>query len=306
MKAKKVFKIGCLTLVIAFTALMILGSIANVILAPEKAKVEEQSKLQSAISRLNSETPYQVGICTWFTGASFTSKDTITYNMELRGNQELENLYANHQKELRDMTLLGFTMMEEQRNNGTFIGNLLKENGMTLVYRIAMPSGKTMSFPFTGEEILNATTNKKLSSPEALLKFMNAQMNMFLPIVWDEDGNQIGMGNSEPYSAKEYQILKRIILNGRDVVYNISIPEKSYTVSDLQKISNNDEAKESLFAELCKDPTFKGSLKYYAMAKCNMVLHYIGAKTSKTVDFRFPYTLIRQHSYIPQELLDEN
>lgn len=305
MKVRKVFKIGCLTLVIAFAALMILGSIANVIFAPEKAKIEERSKLQSTISRLNSEAPYQVGICTWFTGVSLTSQDTITYNMELRGDQKLESLYANHKKELRDMTLLGFTMMDEQRNNGTFIGKLLKDNNMILLYRISMPSGKNMSFPFTGDEILNATANKKLSSQEALLKFMNKQLNMFLPIAWDEDGNQIGTGSSKQYSVKEFQILKSITLKGMDIIYNISIPEKSFTISDLHKASNNDEAKKSLFVELCKDSTFKGALKYYAMAKCNMVLHYIGAKSSKTVDFCFPYTLIRQHSYIPQELLDE-
>lgn len=305
MKAKKVFKIGCLTLVIAFAALMVLGSIANVILAPEKAKVEEQSKLQSAVSQLNSEAPYQVGICTWFTGVTLTGQDTITYNMELRGNQELEALYINHQKELRDLTLLDFVMMDEQRNNGSFMGQLLKEKDIVLEYRIHLPSGKTMSCAYTGEDIQNATTNKNMSSAEALLKFMTAQMNLFLPVVWDEDGNQISTGKSKSYSTKDYQILKSITLDGRDVIYNISIPEKSYTISDLQVSSSNEEATESLFKEMCKDPTFKGALKYYAMAKCNMVLRYIGAKTSEMVDFRFPYTLIRQNSYIPQELLDK-
>ena len=304
MKVKKVFQISCLTLVVAFATLIILGSIANVIFAPEKSRAEGLSKLHTVLTELNNNAPYQVGICTWFTGASLTSQDTITYNMELRGSRKLEKLYTNSEKELRDMTLLGFTMMNAQQNIGSFMGKLLKDNGMVLVYRILMPSGNTMSFAYTGDEILNAATNKKLSSPEALLKFMTAQMNLFMPIVWDEDGNQVDTGNSKQYSTQKFQILKSITLKGRDVIYNISIPEKSFTVSDLQKVGNNHGAIESIFEELCKDSTFKGSLKYYAMAKCNMVLHYIGARSSKTVDLHFPYTLIRQKTYIPQELLE--
>lgn len=114
MKAKKIFKVGCLTFVIAFIAVIVLGTIANRITAPVKKKIEVQNEIRTVIDRLNQEAPYQVGVATWFTGATYFINDTLMYNIELRGNKQMEALYVNNQKTFRDLTLLAFRMGNEQ------------------------------------------------------------------------------------------------------------------------------------------------------------------------------------------------
>lgn len=187
------------------------------------------------------------------------------------------------------------------------MGDFLKTNNIILQYKLLLPSKKTISFYFTGDEINNALSQKGLTSEAALMSYMNIQMKLFnltLPIVWDEDGNVISQGESGKYSPKKYQILRSVVLDGKDIIYTISIPEITYNVSDLKAASSDSQLVSNLFIELSKDETFKGMLKYYALAKCGMVLRYKGVKSSETVDIYFPYELIRQHTYIPEDLLD--
>ena len=49
----------------------------------------------------------------------------------------------------------------------------------------------------------------------------------------------------------------------------------------------------------------KEDLTIFALAKCNLILRYYGVKSKKTAEIKIPYLLIRHHTYIPPELLEE-
>lgn len=308
MIIKKILKIGCLSLVILFIVVIILGTIGNILTASKREKLKVQNEIQTMIETLNQEAPYQVGVAMWFTGAThFFMSDTLTYNYELRGNKQMEVLYVDNEETIRNLTLLGFRMANEQWGSISIVSDFLRKNKMVLEDNILLPSGKTISFYFTGEEIDSVLSRKDLTSEKALMSYMNIQMailNEALPIVWDEGGNVISSGGKENYSPKKYQILRSVVLEGKDVIYNISIPEITYNVSDIKTASSDSLIVSNLFVDLSKDETFKGILKYYAMVKCNMILRYKGAKSAETVDICFPYELLRQNTYIPEDLLD--
>ena len=147
-----------------------------------------------------------------------------------------------------------------------------------------------------------------LVGEKALMLYIKTLINiesLSLPIVTTESGEPINVTLNTTPDSLEYLILKNIKLQEKSVIFNYSTPEISYPVSFSQKGCKNEEDIIHILGKLCKDPYFKGFINYFAMAKCNMILRYKGARSLQSMDIYFPYQLLREYSYIPKVLLDK-
>lgn len=230
----------------------------------------------------------------------------MVYEYELRCNELTERYYLSHEQDLRDLSLLSFKMVDEQRDLGTRTADVLLNNQVILKYKTILPSGKIVSYVYTGEDIAKITKGSSLTSEKALLSYVKTIIgaaSASLPIVTTEDGEPVVDQVPDPL---KYIILKDIQLQGKDVVFSFSTPEINFSVSDAKKGSNDEAEVKAILDELIKDQYFKEHINFFAMAKCNLIFRYKGARTSQSLEIRFPYAMLRESSYIPKYLLDEN
>ena len=308
MKKKRIYNIGISCLFVIFCLLFISANIGNILKAPKSKQVPQTSRITEIINRINSEAPYQVGAKRWLTGVELKA-DTLIYKYELQCNEETEMFYFKHKKELRGLTLLSFKMMDGQTSEyGSRIATILKDNHLVLKYSTTMPSLKNISYVYTADEISNFIKNSDDISEKALMAYLKMIIHiesLSLPLVTTESGEPINAATNIKPNPLKYLILKEIKLQGKNVVFYYSTPEINYPVSVSKKGCMGIEDIKYILEKLCEDPYFKGLINYFAMAKCNMILRYKGAKSLQSMDLVFPYQLLREHSYIPKDLLDK-
>ncbi len=307
MVKNKSYQVIYTCLFVIFCLAMVSANIGNMLKEPTIRQNRAQASVSAIVVRLNQEAPYQVGTERWFLGAELNG-DTLIYKYELRCNDETEKYYFNHEKELRNFSLMSFKMMNAQRDVGTRMVNALKNYHLILKYLTAMPSGKNISYVYTPKDIDQIANNPSFTSEEALMSYVKTMISVAsqsLPIVTTESGQPIVVSSYQKPDSLKYIILKSIRLNGKDVVFLYSTPEIKYTVPIAKKGSDDEEDVKAILNELCKDPYFKGQINYFALAKCNLILRYKGARSLQSMDIRFPYTLLRDYSFIPEEQLDK-
>ena len=307
MSKKRLYHIGGYCLFGLFGLFIIISNIGNILKEQKSKKFRNTSEITNVINRINSEVPYQVEAERWFTGAELV-EDTLTCKYELRCNKETEEFYFQHKKDMRKLSLLSFKMMDGQNNKyGSKIATILKSNHLVLKYSTKMPSLRRITYIYSAEEI-EKTTMDSLIDKKAIMLYLNMIIHiksLSLPIITTENGEPIKVAINDKTTPLKYLILNKIKLQGKNVIFYYCTPEINYPISVAQKGCKNEADIRYILNELCKDPYFKGLINYFAMAKCNMILRYKGAKSLQSMDINFPYRLLREHSYIPKDLLDQ-
>ena len=301
---KKIFKIIGISLLIGFIGLIILGTIANIILIPNKKKFKTDQEMFAMANRLKNECPVQVGTYMHLTNVSFFN-DTIRYDYLFDYNENIVNYFHENTDVIKNLTTLLFVTNEHFGFNSKW-ANLLKENDYIWQQYITIKNQDNISVTYNGEELNSAL--KELTSKEALQSYLDATLflwNESTPIIFTEDGDMVNDLAITKNTAKKYQLLNKIHLKGKDVIFDFTVPEIGITISDLKKGCENPDAPEILLKELCIDEEFKGVLKIFAFAKCNIILRYYGVKSKETAEIKIPFSHIRQNTYIPPELLEE-
>ena len=311
---KKIFKIVGISLLFGILGLMILGTIANIILAPnqEKAPSQEKKKVEQeiliAINRLNNECPIQIGEYLFLTKTSF-EYDTIRYDYEVKYNDNVKKYYSENPDIVKNLTKLRIIINNHKEWNYRW-SELLNKYNYVWMFNYKTSDNNSFSFTLNGKEFNNLL--KELTTEEALQSYLNATlflMNENAPIVTDINGNLIEASNKNLKEMmaleKKYQVFESAFLEGNDVVFYHRIPEIEYTISDIKNSSTNPEVIDVLLTDMCSNPTIKEDLTIFALAKCNLILRYYGVKSKKTAEIKIPYLLIRHHTYIPPELLEE-
>lgn len=300
---KKILKIIGISLLIGFIGLIILGTIANIILIPDRKKSKTDQEMYAMANRLKKECPVQVGAYMYLTNVSFFN-DTIRYDYLFDYNENIVNYFHENTDVIKNLTTLLFVTNEHFGFNSKW-ANLLKENDYIWQQYITIKNQDNISITYNGEELNSAL--KELTSKEALQSYLDATLflwNEFTPIIFTEDGDMINDIEITQNTEKEYQLLNKIHLREKDIIFDFTVPEIEITISDLKKNCESPDAPEILLKELCIDEEFKGGLKIFALAKCNLVLRYYGVKSKQSIDITIPYSMIRQHTYIPSELLE--
>lgn len=304
---KKILKIIGISLLIGFIGLMILGTIANIILIPDRKKAKTDQEMYAIANRLKNECPVQVGAYMYLTNVSF-SNDTIRYDYEIKYNDEVEKLYSENPIIVEKLTKLKIIINQQKGWNSAW-ANLIKENNYVWELHMKYSDNRSSTISFNGNDLSDLL--KELTSKEALQSYLNTTlflMNKNTPIVTDEEGNLIDVEvkNLKKIKSleKKYQVFENAFIEGNNIVFLYSIPELQYTISDIKGSCENPETIELLFKNMSSDPTTKEELTIFALAKCNLVLRYYGVKSKQSIDITIPYSMIRQHTYIPSELLE--
>lgn len=304
---KKILKIIGISLLIGFIGLIILGTIANIILIPDRKKSKTDQEMYAMANRLKKECPVQVGAYMYLTNVSFFN-DTIRYNYEIRYNDEVEKFYSENTIIVEKLTKLKIIINQQKGWNSAW-ANLIKENNYVWELHMKYSDNRSSTISFNGNDLSDLL--KELTSKEALESYLNTTlflMNKNTPIVTDEEGNLIDVKikNLKKIKSleKKYQVFENAFIEGNNIVFLYSIPELQYTISDITGSCENPETIELLFKNMCSDPTTKEELTIFALAKCNLVLRYYGVKSKQSIDITIPYSMIRQHTYIPSELLE--
>lgn len=308
MNKKRIYDIGGSILFLFFCSFFVFANVGDILKVTKDKYVKHLSKITDIINRINNETPYQVGANRWFIGVELI-KDTLVYKYELRCNKKTENFYFKYEKDMRHFSLLSFKMMNEQNEkHASRMSTILKSNHLVLKYSTKMPSSKNISYVYTADEIAKFMNDSSLVGENALMSYIKTLIDiesLSLPIVTTESGKPINVKPNTKPNSLEYLILKDIKLQRKSVVFYYSTPEINYPISISQKGCKDEEDIRHIIGELCKDPYFKGFVNYFAMAKCNMILRYKGARSLQSMDINFPYQLLREYSYIPKDLLDK-
>lgn len=304
---KKILKIIGISLLIGFIGLIILGTIANIILIPDRKKSKTNQEMYAMANRLKKECPVQVGAYMYLTNVSFFN-DTIRYDYEIRYNDEVEKLYSENPIIVEKLTKLKIIINQQKGWNSAW-ANLIKENNYVWELHMKYSDNRSFTISFNGNDLSDLL--KELTSKEALESYLNTTLfliNKNTPIVTDEEGNLIDVEvkNLKKIKSleKKYQVFENAFIEGNNIVFLYSIPELQYTISDITGSCENPETIELLFKNMCSDPTTKEELTIFALAKCNLVLRYYGVKSKQSIDITIPYSMIRQHTYIPSELLE--
>ena len=304
---KKILKIIGISLLIGFIGLIILGTIANIILIPDRKKSKTDQEMYAMANRLKKECPVQVGAYMYLTNVSFFN-DTIRYDYEIRYNDEVEKLYSENPIIVEKLTKLKIIINQQKGWNSAW-ANLIKENNYVWELHMKYSDNRSFTISFNGNDLSDLL--KELTSKEALESYLNTTLfliNKNTPIVTDEEGNLIDVEvkNLKKIKSleKKYQVFENAFIEGNNIVFLYSIPELQYTISDITGSCENPETIELLFKNMCSDPTTKEELTIFALAKCNLVLRYYGVKSKQSIDITIPYSMIRQHTYIPSELLE--
>lgn len=304
---KKILKIIGISLLIGFIGLIILGTIANIILIPDRKKSKTDQEMYAMANRLKKECPVQVGAYMYLTNVSFFN-DTIRYDYEIRYNDEVEKFYSENPIIVEKLTKLKIIINQQKGWNSAW-ANLIKENNYVWELHMKYSDNRSSTISFNGNDLSDLL--KELTSKEALESYLNTTlflMNKNTPIVTDEEGNLIDVEvkNLKKIKSleKKYQVFENAFIEGNNIVFLYSIPELQYTISDITGSCENPETIELLFKNMCSDPTTKEELTIFALAKCNLVLRYYGVKSKQSIDITIPYSMIRQHTYIPSELLE--
>lgn len=304
---KKILKIIGISLLIGFIGLIILGTIANIILIPDRKKSKTDQEMYAMANRLKKECPVQVGAYMYLTNVSFFN-DTIRYDYEIRYNDEVEKFYSENPIIVEKLTKLKIIINQQKGWNSAW-ANLIKENNYVWELHMKYSDNRSSTISFNGNDLSDLL--KELTSKEALESYLNTTLfliNKNTPIVTDEEGNLIDVKikNLKKIKSleKKYQVFENAFIEGNNIVFLYSIPELQYTISDITGSCENPETIELLFKNMCSDPTTKEELTIFALAKCNLVLRYYGVKSKQSIDITIPYSMIRQHTYIPSELLE--
>lgn len=304
---KKILKIIGISLLFGFIGLIILGTIANIILIPDRKKAKTDQEMYAIANRLKNECPVQVGAYMYLTNVSF-SNDTIRYDYEIKYNDEVEKLYSENPIIVEKLTKLKIIINQQKGWNSAWT-NLIKENNYVWELHMKYSDNRSSTIFFNGNDLSDLL--KELTSKEALQSYLNTTlflMNKNTPIVTDEEGNLIDVEvkNLKKIKSleKKYQVFENAFIEGNNIVFLYSIPELQYTISDIKGSCENPETIELLFKNMSSDPATKEELTIFALAKCNLVLRYYGVKSKQSIDITIPYSMIRQHTYIPSELLE--
>lgn len=302
---KKVFYyIVALSLVCLLVCFMFAQYQPSTRLAPK-----DEIELVRMIAGLNADLPRDVGTIGRLDSLSLEDK-AITYSMSVNGDEQIMQFYADNHDEFKDILKYAFIEMNGQRNMGSTFLHALKTKDLSIRVKIYTTKSKFEQWDITGEELSAFIDSCKLTPTKALQTVIDMQVkfaNMKLPVS-DKDTRLVTnvVTNSIGSDSQDCS-LYAIKHEGEDIFFEYKINKKN--MKDLESVKDRFEDLNFLDAyaqELAQDKDMREFMGSFAIAHSNMVLVYREDKSNKKVSIKLPYTVLRDHCVVPQELLSVN
>lgn len=276
-----------------------------------KLTFNEKMRLSKIIAECNTDLPREIGTIGYLDSMSFAD-ETITYAVSVKGDDRIIQVYSDNYDEFKDMLKYSFIEMNGQGNLGNTFAHSLETKGLNICFKISTENKKSMSWNITGKELSAFVDSCKLSPTTALKKVIDMQIkiaNLKLPVTTSDSPKATTVAiNSIVGDVKDEScLLQSIKCEGNNLLFVYKVNEEG--AKDIKRLKDREEDLDFMDAfvqELAQDKDVQEFIGMLALSHSNMVLVYREKASAKQFSLTLPYTILRNHCKVPQNLLSIN
>lgn len=276
-----------------------------------KLTFSDKMNLSQIIAECNANLPREIGTIGYLDSMSFANK-TITYAVSVKGDDRIIQVYSDNYDEFKDMLKYSFIEMNGQGSLGNTFAHSLETKGLNISFKISTENKKSMSWNITGKELSTFVDSCKLSPTTALKKVIDMQIkiaNLKLPVTTSDSPKATTVAiNSIVGDVKDEScLLQSIKYEGNNLLFEYKVNEEG--AKDIKRLKDREEDLDFMDAfvqELAQDKDVLEFIGMLALSHSNMVLVYRENASAKQFSLTLPYTILRNHCKVPQNLLSIN
>lgn len=276
-----------------------------------KLTFSDKMKLSQIIAECNTDLPREIGTIGYLDSVSFAD-ETVTYAVSVKGDDRIMQVYSDNYDEFKDMLKYSFIEMNGQRNLGNTFAHSLETKGLNICFKISMENKKSMSWNITGKELSTFVDSCKLSPTTALKKVIDMQIkiaNLKLPVSASDSpkATTVAINSIVGDTKDESCLLQSITYEGNNLLFEYKVNEEG--VKNIERLKDREEDlnfMDAFVQELAQDKDVLEFIGMLALSHSNMVLVYRENASAKQFSLTLPYTILRNHCKVPQNLLSIN
>lgn len=276
-----------------------------------KLTFSDKMKLSQIIAECNANLPREIGTIGYLDSMSFAN-ETITYAVSVKGDDRIMQVYSDNYDEFKDMLKYSFIEMNGQGNLENTFAHSLETKGLNICFKVSTENKKSMSWNITGKELSAFVDSCKLSPTTALKKVIDMQIkiaNLKLPVTASDSPKATTVAiNSIVGNVKaESCLLQSIKYEGNNLLFEYKVNEEG--VKNIERLKDREEDLDFMDAfvqELAQDKDVLEFIGMLAISHSNMVFVYRESKSNEQISIEMPYTILRNHCKVSQELLSIN
>lgn len=276
-----------------------------------KLTFSDKMKLSQIIAECNTDLPREIGTIGYLDSMSFAD-ETITYAVSVKGDDRIIQVYSDNYDEFKDMLKYSFIEMNGQGNLGNIFAHSLETKGLNICFKVSTENKKSMLWNITGKELSTFVDSCKLSPTTALKKVIDMQIkiaNLKLPVTTSDSPKATTVAiNSIVGDVKDEScLLQSIKYEGNNLLFVYKVNEEG--AKDIKRLKDREEDLDFMDAfvqELAQDKDVQEFIGMLALSHSNMVLVYREKASAKQFSLTLPYTILRNHCKVPQNLLSIN
>ena len=294
-----------------FIACTLTGIFIALNIPRSKLTFNEKMRLSKIIAECNTDLPREIGTIGYLDSMSFAD-ETITYAVSVKGDDRIIQVYSDNYDEFKDMLKYSFIEMNGQGNLGNTFAHSLETKGLNICFKVSTENKKSMSWNITGKELSTFVDSCKLSPTTALKKVIDMQIkiaNLKLPVTTSDSPKATTVAiNSIVGDVKDEScLLQSIKCEGNNLLFVYKVNEEG--AKDIKRLKDREEDLDFMDAfvqELAQDKDVQEFIGMLALSHSNMVLVYREKASAKQFSLTLPYTILRNHCKVPQNLLSIN
>lgn len=276
-----------------------------------KLTFSDKMKLSQIIAECNANLPREIGTIGYLDSMSFAD-GTITYTVSVKGDDRIMQVYSDNYDEFKDMLKYSFIEMNGQGNLGNTFAHSLETKGLNICFKVSTENKKSMSWNITGKELSTFVDFCKLSPTTALKKVIDMQIkiaNLKLPVTTSDfpKATTVAINSIVGDVKDESCLLQSIKYEGNNLLFEYKVNEEC--AKDIKRLKDREEDLDFMDAfvqELAQDKDVLEFIGMLALSHSNMVLVYRENASAKQFSLTLPYTILRNHCKVPQNLLSIN
>lgn len=276
-----------------------------------KLTFSDKMKLSQIIAECNANLPREIGTIGYLDSMSFAN-ETITYAVSVKGDDRIMQVYSDNYDEFKDMLKYSFIEMNGQGSLGNTFAHSLETKDLNISFKISTENKKSMSWNITGKELSTFVDSCKLSPTTALKKVIDMQIkiaNLKLPVTTSDSPKATTVAiNSIVGDVKDEScLLLSIKYEGNNLLFEYKVNEEG--AKDIKRLKDREEDLDFMDAfvqELAQDKDVLEFIGMLALSHSNMVLVFRENASAKQFSLTLPYTILRNHCKVPQNLLSIN
>mgnify|MGYP003469540352 FL=1 len=276
-----------------------------------KLTFNDKIRLRQIITRCNADLPREIGTIGYLDSMSFAD-ETITYAVSVKGDDRIMQVYSDNYDEFKDMLKYSFIEMNGQGNLGNTFAHSLETKGLNICFKVSTENKKSMSWNITGKELSAFVDSCKLSPTTALKKVIDMQIkiaNLKLPVTASDSPKATTVAiNSIVGNVKDESCLLQAIKYERNnLLFEYKVNEESMkNIENLKGREDDLELMNAFVQDLAQDKDVLEFIGMLVISHSNMVLVYRESKSNEQISIVLPYTILRKHCKVPQNLLSIN